>query len=82
MANSLIMRVLVALLALGIFRKPLRSFVYFAGASITLGAAYVIFIGGDFMPGHRFIMPWLPLCMLAVGMLLENRKKPALRCPR
>jgi len=67
-----------ALAAMMLYRKPLRAFAFYALGSIALGMAYVISIGGDFMPGHRFIMPWLPLCLLSIGLLLEN-VKPALR---
>lgn len=69
---------LAALGLLLVTRQTMRGFVIYALASIALGAAYVISIGGDFMPGHRFIMPWLPLCLMALGLLLENIK-PALR---
>lgn len=60
-----------------LFHKPLRAYAFYALGSIMLGAAYVVSIGGDFMPGHRFIMPWLPLCLLSIGVLLD-KVKPAL----
>ncbi|MBI3420382.1 MAG: hypothetical protein HY053_09640 [Proteobacteria bacterium] len=73
-----------ALLALALFRPALRAFVIYAFGGIVLSTLYLVAIGGDFMPGHRFMMPWLPACMLALGLLLEKpqedkHKQQALR---
>jgi hypothetical protein len=75
---------LISLAALYFMRAPLRGFVMYAAASIVLSAVYVASVGGDFMPGFRFLLPWLPLCMLAIGLLFTPgadtaRKEQVLR---
>ncbi len=50
-----------------------RSRVALAAAAFTAGAAaYAIFVGGDFMPMGRFLVPSLPFLALALAALLER----------
>jgi hypothetical protein len=55
--------------ALGVFAlfglrdKTLRA----VAAYLAVHTLYVVYVGGDFMPGHRFFVPELPLYYLLVG---------------
>ncbi|HTQ02341.1 MAG TPA: hypothetical protein VMI54_00740 [Polyangiaceae bacterium] len=59
--------------ALGVFAlfgvrdKTIRAVV----AYLAVHTLYVVYVGGDFMPGHRFFVPQLPLYYLLVGASVE-----------
>lgn len=64
---------LLALLAL--LRIPrARVFALYGLAGFALTVLYVAWVGGDFMPGYRFLLPLLPLAVLAFGLLWEQLK--------
>lgn len=52
--------------------KTYRAFAVYALASMAISAAYIVHVGGDFMPGYRFLMPWLPFVYLAFGLGIES----------
>ncbi len=47
----------------GVRDKTLRA----VAAYLAVHTLYVVYVGGDFMPGHRFFVPELPLYYLLVG---------------
>jgi hypothetical protein len=65
-----------ALLLLAVFRKAYRGFALYAFAGMLLSAVYIAAVGGDFMPAFRFLMPWLPVCMIALALLMEIPPQP------
>ncbi len=57
-----------------------RQVAIWLGVSLLLGAAYIIYVGGDFMPGARFMLPWLPFCITAIALAARDlyvRNTPA-----
>jgi hypothetical protein len=52
----------------GVRDKTLRAVV----AYLAVHTLYVVYVGGDFMPGHRFLVPQLPLYYLLVGTTLDG----------
>lgn len=69
------------LAAFGARDKTLRAVVLY----LTVHTAYVVYVGGDFMPGNRFFVPQLPLYYLLVSAALDLGwrvvQKPWLRRP-
>jgi hypothetical protein len=56
-----------ALALFGARDKTLRAVV----AYLAVHTLYVVYVGGDFMPGHRFFVAQLPLYYLLVGATLD-----------
>ncbi len=65
---------ILALISL-LFYPRTRIFALYALGGMALSAIYILRIGGDYMPGFRFMMPWLPACMLALGLLVGQLEK-------
>jgi len=51
----------------GLRDKTLRAVL----AYLAVHTLYVVYVGGDFMPGHRFFVPQLPLYYLLVGASVD-----------
>jgi arabinofuranosyltransferase len=58
------------------FRPVYRGFALYALAGILLTSVYIASVGGDFMPGFRFMMPWLPVCMIGIALMMERPVQP------
>ena len=52
----------------GVRDKTLRAVVGY----LAVHTLYVVYVGGDFMPGHRFFVPQLPLYYLLVGAAVDR----------
>jgi arabinofuranosyltransferase len=65
-----------ALVALAIFRPAYRGFMVYALAGLLLTSVYIASVGGDFMPGFRFMMPWVPACLMGIALMMEVPLKP------
>lgn len=59
--------ILLALpVATWLLRPSARPMLVAAGLLGAAGAAFVVYAGGDWMPGHRFLVPAMPLAYLCV----------------
>lgn len=61
-----------AAMLLLLFNKNLRSFALYALAAYALTLAYICWVGGDFMPGWRFLLPLLPLAVMALTLAASH----------
>lgn len=65
---------LLLLISLGVWVAPRvrRLPVHVALAGALLHTAYVVYVGGDFLPGGRFLLPALPLLLVTAGLGFER----------
>lgn len=47
-------------------RREARALLTSAGLLIAVGVAFAVYAGGDWMPGHRFLVPVMPLAYLCL----------------
>ena len=54
------------LLVTWLARREARALLASAGLLVGVGVAFAVYAGGDWMPGHRFLVPVIPLAYLCL----------------